>query len=310
MHPSGGCGPSANLGAPTKNNFGPVVKWYYAAFALLRREFDSPQVHMKNSQEYIDILISLEPIFKQAGELALKMRKTAKSKNKYDTGNPAFDIVTEADTAVQEFILFEMLKTKLADCKIMAEESTPSISKFKELNGLVLTLDPIDGTAIYASTGKFWSVIVSMNDGENILYTFLYYPDIKWSRRIISGEIEDSGEFPKFKLKENLNVDFNKAIYCHNSEDIDPKIYRELTGKGYKFYKRTDLTEERGSYILLFSRTVAGSYITDPNPYDGLVMLHYGQAANMKIYSSINVSNTIITKSSPRFKGWYLALNK
>ncbi len=25
--------------------FGPVVKWYYAAFALLSREFDSPQVH-------------------------------------------------------------------------------------------------------------------------------------------------------------------------------------------------------------------------------------------------------------------------
>lgn len=25
--------------------FGPVVKWYYAAFALLRQEFDSPRVH-------------------------------------------------------------------------------------------------------------------------------------------------------------------------------------------------------------------------------------------------------------------------
>ncbi len=27
------------------NSFGPIVKWYYAAFALLRREFDSPWVH-------------------------------------------------------------------------------------------------------------------------------------------------------------------------------------------------------------------------------------------------------------------------
>ena len=26
---------------------GPIVKWYYAAFALLRRESDSPWVHTK-----------------------------------------------------------------------------------------------------------------------------------------------------------------------------------------------------------------------------------------------------------------------
>jgi hypothetical protein len=26
----------------TRVTYGPIVKWYYAAFALLRREFDSP----------------------------------------------------------------------------------------------------------------------------------------------------------------------------------------------------------------------------------------------------------------------------
>ena len=31
--------------------FGPVVKWYYAAFALLSREFDSPQVHKRKNFE-------------------------------------------------------------------------------------------------------------------------------------------------------------------------------------------------------------------------------------------------------------------
>ncbi len=31
---------------------GPVVKWYYAAFALLNREFDSPQVHMIEVKDF------------------------------------------------------------------------------------------------------------------------------------------------------------------------------------------------------------------------------------------------------------------
>lgn len=33
------------LGKPYNDSVGPIVKWYYAAFALLRREFDSPWVH-------------------------------------------------------------------------------------------------------------------------------------------------------------------------------------------------------------------------------------------------------------------------
>ena len=32
-------------------NRGPVVKWYYAAFALLSQEFDSPQVHTREKDK-------------------------------------------------------------------------------------------------------------------------------------------------------------------------------------------------------------------------------------------------------------------
>ena len=103
-----------------------------------------------NSQKFIDILISLEPVFKKAGELAVKMRETAKSKNKFNTGIAGIDIVTEADLAVQEFILSEMAKTKLIECELIGEEDTPLTKKFKGTNGLVLTLDPIDGTILYA----------------------------------------------------------------------------------------------------------------------------------------------------------------
>ena len=39
----------ANVRASTHihSSFGPIVKWYYAAFALRRRESDSPWVHIK-----------------------------------------------------------------------------------------------------------------------------------------------------------------------------------------------------------------------------------------------------------------------
>ena len=124
------------------------------------------------TEECIKILIGLEPVFKKAGELALKMRKTAGKRNKFNTGVAGIDIVTEADTAVQEMILSEMAKTKLVECELFAEEDTPSAKKFKGTNGLVLALDPIDGTLIYASTGRFFSTMISLTDKKNILYTF------------------------------------------------------------------------------------------------------------------------------------------
>lgn len=39
------CGWLKRNGSPLPRRPGPVVKWYYAAFALLSQEFDSPQVH-------------------------------------------------------------------------------------------------------------------------------------------------------------------------------------------------------------------------------------------------------------------------
>jgi len=52
-------------------------------------------------EEYIDILIKLEPAFRRAGDLALELRSTTLKCNKSETGVPAADMVTEADLAVQ-----------------------------------------------------------------------------------------------------------------------------------------------------------------------------------------------------------------
>jgi len=263
-----------------------------------------------NPEEYIKILVELEPVFKKAGELALKMRKTALSKNKHNTGVAGIDIVTEADTAVQEFILSEMAKTKLTDCRLFAEEDTESVKKFKGTNGLVLALDPIDGTAIYASTGRFFSTIVSLNDKESVLYTCCHYPLLNWTRRIIKNKIDDFGNLPKVELKDNSDLSKTIAFTVRGPEKMDRDAYNKLVAQGYKFRKVFDITDESGSHTLLFLNQVAGYFNDGPNPYDGLVALHYGKAKNMQIYSTLDMSEPNINDHGPHYTGWYVALKK
>jgi fructose-1,6-bisphosphatase/inositol monophosphatase family enzyme len=263
-----------------------------------------------NPQEYIDELIKLEPVFKKAGELALKMRETTGSKNKFNTGIAGIDIVTEADLAVQEFILSEMAKTKLVECELIPEEDTPSIAKFQGINGLVLTLDPIDGTIFYASIGRFWSTIVTLHNKKNILYNFCNYPVVDFSVRIANGKVEETGALPKINTKEEK--DFSKTIFYTKTkiEKIDPVIQKKLIEQGYNFCKVFDVTNEAGSCTFLFSGKSGGYYTETPNPYDGLVALNYGQAKGFEIFSDLDLSKTISGDHGPHYSGWYVILRK
>jgi len=264
----------------------------------------------QSAEEYIDALIGLEPVFKKAGELALKMRKTAKSRNKFNTGIAGIDIVTEADLAVQDFILSEVAETKLIECKIFAEENTELVKRFKGTNSLTLALDPIDGTIFYASTGNFYSTIVSLNDGKTPLYTFLFYPELNWARRITENGVEDFGDLPKVNVKKGLDL---SKIIVHTSRDpkkIDSGTYNKLISQGYIFRKYSDITDESGSASLFYLNKVAGYYTINPNPYDGLCVLHYGQVKKMKIYSNLDISNIVISDHGPHCQGWYVVLQK
>ncbi|OGZ90854.1 MAG: hypothetical protein A2599_00525 [Candidatus Staskawiczbacteria bacterium RIFOXYD1_FULL_39_28] len=266
---------------------------------------------MQNStEECIKILIELGPVFKKAGELAVKMRGTAKSENKFNTGVAGIDIVTEADTAVQEFIISEIAKTKLVECELIAEEDTPSVSKFKGTNGLVLTLDPIDGTIFYASTGRFWSTIVTLHDKKNILYNFCNYPVVNFSVRIVNGKVKENGVLPKINTKEEK--DFSKTIFCTGKDPrkIRRDVYEKLIAQGYNFSNVFDVVSEAGSCTMLFSGKVGGYYTNTPNPYDGLPALHYAKAKNLKVYSDLDISKYEIGDHGPHYSGWYVVLKK
>lgn len=260
-------------------------------------------------KKYIDILIGLEPKFKEAGELAIKLRQTAKSHNKYQTGNQVIDIVTEADLAVQEYILSEMAKTELVECELLAEENTPSVSKFKGSNGLVLTLDPIDGTLIYASNGRFFSIIVGLNDKKTPQYTYFLYPAVNWSRRIIADGIVDSGPLPQVNVN---NIDLSKTISCsfRNPQKTTPEIYNKLAQEGYQFRQLPDITKESSSTTLFFLDQVAGYYTEKPGAWDGLGVLHYAQVKNYKIFSDIDISKAKKGDHNMYYPGWYVVLRK
>jgi fructose-1,6-bisphosphatase/inositol monophosphatase family enzyme len=114
--------------------------------------------------------------------------------------------VTGADLQVQEFILSRLAETPLVECELFAEEATPSVYKFKGTNGLVFLIDPIDGTAKYVSGGKFFSVIISMHNKKDLLYTYYRFPLLGWTKRIVKNKAEDIGNVPKIEIKQGVDA--------------------------------------------------------------------------------------------------------
>ena len=259
------------------------------------------------SDKYIDILIGLEPVFKKAGQLALELRKTAKISDKFQSGISMLDMVTDADLAVQEVILTEMAKTKLRECKIVAEENTPSVLKFKGVNDLTITIDPIDGTFIYTSSGRFFSVIICLNDGKSLLYTYVYYPVVDWARRITKNKVEDFGTLPQAKIKNGLNL---SRTIAYSKKPPENEIFDGLVKDGYTFRSMSEITDEAGSCTLLFLNQVAGYYTHDPGAYDALCALHYGQAKNFTVNSTVDLSKLITGPYNQYYPGWYYVLKK
>ncbi len=268
-------------------------------------------IHIK---ECIGALISLEPVFARAGERALELQGKAAISKKLDTGIAGVDIVTEADFEVQEMILQAAVQTPLRDCILIAEENTPTVRKFTGTYGLRFTLDPIDGTAFYAVGKGVFSVIVYLHDGTRPLYTYFNCPNFQWTRRILDDEVTDFGTLPKIPLitKDNLS---KTIIYTYgncNPRETAPKMYVELTAKGYSFRNRKEVVgEESGSTVLfLTNETVGGFYTEDPLVYDAMTVFHFGLACKLQMYSTVDMSHILKRSHGPYYPGWYVVLRK
>ncbi len=262
---------------------------------------------------FVETLQNLEPVFMQAGQLALKMQKGVVSHNKFDSGNPASDIVTEADFAVQEFLLGEMVKTDLVNCRLLAEEDTETTKKFNDLGEYYLAIDPIDETAKYARGEEFFSVIVSLHDGKNILYMFVYFPALEWTHKIVNNVYSATGETPDFSLIPNMQ---NVILYNSGEpeKNLPQELLEELKAKNITFQSFKDYHLHIGSIPLFACEKIAGFYYTNANVYDALVEYSIALAKGKRVYSggpncTYSLTNIKQKETGLYYEGWYLALN-
>lgn len=261
----------------------------------------------------IDLIQTFEKDFIEAGKLAVKLRKDAIVKDKFNSGIKDIDIVTSSDLAVQEFILKKLGSSELKNCEIVAEENTPSKSLFAKSSNLVVTVDPIDGTMAYATGGKFYSVIVTLHDKKRPIYTFDYFPEINWGVKIVNDKIEYIGE--QFNTSK-MTIPPKTIAYAslegknHPKEAI-PELYEELISKGYVFRTKKNLGYNLGATISFLLGLADGFYYEDGSAVDCLAGLHFALANNYTIYRAMDIAKpkpSSFTGGSEEYKGYYLAL--
>jgi len=262
----------------------------------------------------VKILQNLKPQFIKAGKLACQMQGTIKPQYKSNTGNPFVDIVTKADFKVQEFLLQAIAETELINCKLFAEENTPTVTKFKGSNKFYLMIDPINGTSLYANKSKHFDMVISLHDGKNLLYTLKHYPALNWTHEIVGNNYFVTGQTPKFNLPAVAKQSI--VYYEGNPKQFSPDVYARLEAKGIVFRKKPDISSDYGATTMYLANQVAGYYDENANVYDGLVSMHFAIAKGYKIYSGDSLGREFslfgIKKRTSGFyyPGYYLALSE
>lgn len=266
-----------------------------------------------NAAEYITLLEELEPVFIDAARHALRLQPSAHSYHKQETGNEIVDIVTSADLEVQELLLGYIARTDLVNCVLMAEENTVSTAKFSQEGTYYLSVDPIDGTALYANGDDQFSTIISLHNGKKILYTFVHVPAWNWTIKIVHDQYITIGKAPEIALPPGVE----DIIFCGSKkpeEKLSPDLIHELHEKGLRFGGDGDIGSGMAPLFLFAEKKIAGIYREDTNVYDGMVEFTIASARGQVIHSggsigSMNLTDIKRKSSGLYYPGYYLALN-
>jgi fructose-1,6-bisphosphatase/inositol monophosphatase family enzyme len=260
-----------------------------------------------NAESLVECLEKLEPTFVHAGQTALRMQGSVTSYNKLETGNPAVDIVTDADLATQETILCAMKSTNLARCRLLAEEDTGSVKAFAPTSNFYIGIDPIDGTAVYAKGREHFSTIISLHDGEKFLYIFIYFPAWRWALKIARGKYTVSGGPPKLSAFE----DAERAILYWSGDPkahIPAETLSAIKANRFEFRKMSSFGIRSGTIELFASRRIAGVYYEDMNVYDGCAEYAIASGRGQPLYSKLQLSNIRRSEKGLYYPGYYLVL--
>jgi len=264
-------------------------------------------------ESLLECLEGLEPDFVRASQTALRMQGGVQSYNKLQTGNPAVDIVTEADLATQETILKAVRPTPLIGCRLLAEEDTESVQAFAAESKFYLALDPIDGTAVYARGGEHFSTIVSLHDGDDFLYMFIHFPAWNWTLRIARGKYVALGTTPKLP---ELTESENNIIYWSGSPErnLAKEILLDVEAKGLKFRRMSSFGKAIGSIELFAGGKIAGVYYENMNVYDGCAEYAIASGRGQPLYSDrtsgkLHLADIRRNEKGLYYPGYYLVLS-
>jgi fructose-1,6-bisphosphatase/inositol monophosphatase family enzyme len=263
-------------------------------------------------ESLVEYLETLESVFVQAGRTALRMQGSVNSYKKLQTGNPAIDIVTEADLSTQETILSAMQSTPLVGCRLLAEEDTESVRAFAPTSNFYLGLDPIDGTAVYARGGEYFSTIISLHDGKQFLYMFIYFPAWDWALKIARGTYTASGGPPTLSLFD----DAERAILYWSGDPkaiLPAETVSAIKAKRLEFRKMSSLGIRSGTIELFASRSIGGVYYENMNVYDGCAEYVIGLGRRQPLYSNsasgkLHLSDIRRSEKGLYYPGYYLVL--
>ncbi len=262
--------------------------------------------------EAISELERLEPVFIAAGDVIADMQELIfnghKHHDKTSTGNAADDIVTEADFLSQEMILSQLVKTKLAQARLFAEEDTVLTDAFATESPYYITLDPLDGTKRFTENNPVFSVIIQLHDKDRPQYTFIYYPRFKYWMRMVKDTAETSGPLPAAYQTPRLA----KTIISSQNYPSEgaAHLVEKLHDQGLDFLISKELPTDFGSNLYYLTGDVAGYFAEHRNIYDGGVAYHSALVRGHKLIQQGYNESSI--KKTPRglvYGGFILALN-
>jgi hypothetical protein len=254
-----------------------------------------------------------ESDFIKAGELAVELRESMIASQKQDTGFAEADIVTSADLAVQEYVLKRLADSPLVTCELIAEEDTPSVNLFANHSNYVLSIDPIDGTKIFADGNKMFSIVITITDKKEPIYTFCYYPEVKWGIKIVNDQLEYLGTKPEIKT---LDIPVKTIGYWNRPgkqgpHKVDPKLSKELEKQGYSFVGKDEISDETGIKSQFLLGKISGIFLEHDSAVDCLTEYHFAKANKFKIFGWFDLSKTVDNPrggESRHYEGHYFAL--
>ena len=113
----------------------------------------------------------IEPWIREAGDIALRYYQTQLTRQRKDDDTP----VTEADRAVEEFLIDKIQRTYATQNHTIISEETGGVWQNSEF---VWAIDPIDGTRVFIDGLPLWCISIGLLRNGETYRGVVYLPTI------------------------------------------------------------------------------------------------------------------------------------